>query len=277
MYELSTTQCLRHKPGMSPNSVCIRACDKDDYKIQNRTRRNDTTYYPWYSVLMIIILTCSLKIVGNRSVLTPYSTRVTEKIMCTSCAHVPILPGFGNLRKAWKSVHQNSSCFFVRFAATLSCILGRPENDTPSIATAFALRWCSEAALKADWRLLLCTACVCKLSLHPLQRCDMLCKSCTVAVYMEVCNNRCTVFSELPTLYCATLNLNKISWVRPLRTSHRGVYNLNNASCLVPPRFSDTATNAKCHICYCNLGCDTAVDSIACRGYVENPSPCGAT
>ena len=46
MYELSTTQCLRHKPGMFPNSVCIRACDKDDYKIQNRTRRYDTTYYP---------------------------------------------------------------------------------------------------------------------------------------------------------------------------------------------------------------------------------------
>ncbi len=145
------------------------------------------------------------------------------------------------------------------------------------MAPAVALLSCSEAASKADLRLLLCTACVCKLSLHPLQRCDMLCKSCTVAVYMEVCNNRCTVFSELPRVYCATLNLNKTSWVRPLRTSRKGVYNLSNASCLVPPRFSDTATNAKCHFCYCNLGCDTAVDSISCTGSVENLSPYCAT
>ena len=71
MYELSTLPLLRPQTGISPNSACIRA--KDACKIQNRRISNASTYYPWYSLLMIIILTCSLKIVGNRSVLIQYS------------------------------------------------------------------------------------------------------------------------------------------------------------------------------------------------------------
>ena len=57
----------------------------------------DTTHTYVYSVLMIIILTCSLKIVGNRSVLTPYSTGVTKK------NHVYFLRTRSDSARFWQS------------------------------------------------------------------------------------------------------------------------------------------------------------------------------
>ena len=141
---------------------------------------------------------------------SPKTIRACDNLTCTSCAHVSILLGFGNLHKAWKSVRQNSSCFFVCFESTLSCIRGRQHNDTASRATGFAVLLSPEAVCTADFRSSPCNACACKLSLHSLQRYDILCKSCTVAVYMEVCSNRCTVISELPRVCGAT-------WDEPLK------------------------------------------------------------
>ena len=83
-YEPSTIQSLRSLTVTSPNCVCIRACAEDHCKRQKVTISSQFE-------------NCGEPI-SSHSV--QHSRDKKKKLMCTSCAHVPILLGFGNLRKA---------------------------------------------------------------------------------------------------------------------------------------------------------------------------------